>query len=337
METRQEHWGGLAAGFFFLSSMGAMMMIFITLLDFAGGMDLALLKIHGAGGWMALFACILMGCGGLMLFAELGNKVKAYHLHKPCIMLLGAACMAICAVCAILYASFYVTVFPWSDWVVLRRIIATVGLIAGIVLVLYPGPEMAEAPGRPFWRKGGLMALFFFASVPLGLAGILIIGAFSVEASMFSAMPIATLFSLLEMSGLWVLFGISLVVEAIAIFAYLASAKGHGAAAAYSVNNIMKGDFKVAFWLGVVVVGIVIPLVLVVATLLGFFFPGFVLIGSLCAIIGGGFLRTIILFAGVRVVLPGEEQEYVSQAEVTELAEALTQRWDEKAKWLAGR
>ena len=328
MEKRQEHWGGLAAGFFFLSSMGAMMFVIIGMLDFANS-----LLAQIVGGWLALAACVIIGIGGVMLFAELGNKGKAYMLHKPCIMLLGAACMAVCAGCALVYASFFIEL-PWSDLAWLRRVVAVVGMLAGLVLVLYPGPEMGEACGRPFWRAGGLMLLFLVTASTIGLAAILLFGSICATDTLFGdATLFVALLEYLSLDFLRTLFTGALVVEAIAIFIYLLAVKGSHPAATYAVNNIMKGDYKIAFWGGVIVIGIAIPLVLMLLPAI----PGLVMLACFCAIIGGAFLRAIILFAGVRVVLPGEENEFIEQDEISELAVYFNKRWDEKAKWLSGR
>lgn len=336
METRQEHWGGLAAGYFFLASMGCMMMMILALFDFAN----TEVFLQQVGGWIALAACILIAIGALMLVAELGNKKKIYHLHKPGIMLLGAAAMAICAVCAFVYATFFVSFLPWTEWLVLRRLVAAVGLLAGFVFVLYPGPEMAEAPGRPFWRRGGLMVLFFLVSIPVGLAGILVIGAFSATPAMFGeAIIINSLIELITLDKMWIAFAVTLAIGCVAIFAYLFSVRSKAAAAAYAVKNILSGEFKVTFWLVTIVIGIAVPLILAIISIANsdLFYPGFVLIASFCAIIGNACFRAIVLFAGVRVVLPGEEKEFITQEEITGLAAAFTEKWQEKAKWLSGR
>lgn len=70
-------------------------------------------------------------------------------------------------------------------------------------------------------------------------------------------------------------------------------------AARGSVREIISGALAPLFWIGFVVIGLVIPLMSV-------FFGGSTLLSSLCGLIGGFLLRYVVLRGGIKMPLSAQ-------------------------------
>ncbi|MCL2482576.1 MAG: polysulfide reductase NrfD, partial [Propionibacteriaceae bacterium] len=106
-----------------------------------------------------------------------------------------------------------------------------------------------------------------------------------------------------------------LSIEMVVVFLFLFFAgMSHQAPVTFSFHAVVTGPFAASFWIGLVVVGLAVPLVynlLAHRTSLAakLHAPGFVLAESLCVLVGGFMLRYLIVFAGsvghVFVTIPG--------------------------------
>ena len=127
--------------------------------------------------------------------------------------------------------------------------------LAGLFILLYPGFAMATSPAIPFWNNG-LMPILSLAN---GLASgglILVAVAATTKASPVPA-PLDTLVA-----------GELLVLACLTLFlaSYIAVMRRAGAAAQLSVQ-VLLNDNRGLFWGGIVVVGLVVPIVLVATNL----------------------------------------------------------------------
>lgn len=316
MEKKQTTWGFLAIGYFFLGALGAMTFFVGGLLDLGGQPWL--------GGPVAVFAVVMAGLGALMLLAELGQKFRflLVFTRPSSIMSLGAWFLGGFLVLAVVYASFFFDFFPWASQAGLRQAVGVLGMIFALLLVLYPALELGEARGRSFWHGAGLVPLFLVNALVSGTAGVILL------ASFFGAglHPVVSSLSwaLLTLTALDLIFILGYVLD---------MRRAPAEEAKKAAEKAWRGDFKSLFWGGIVVVGHLLPWLLYLAGQS----PALLEVRSLLIILGSLFLRQLILQAGVRVSLPGEENEWEDEAQIAHLAIELERTWQEREGWVHPR
>ncbi|WP_258360362.1 NrfD/PsrC family molybdoenzyme membrane anchor subunit [Moorella sulfitireducens] len=319
MEDKQAIWGRLAAGYFFCAALGAMVFAVIAFLDIISSpLDG---KASGTGSFLGL---AVAGLGGLLLLAELGNKKRFLLVFSrmQSIMTKGALFLACFIVLAAIYTSFWFDIFPWAGANAGRRVIGFLGIIFAVALVMYPGLELGEARGRSFWNGSALVPLWLTAALTSGLAGVILVAA-------VTGASIAPAIALLDKILLALI-----VTKVILIAAYIMGMRRAAPEEARrSVATLLSGSLKNIFWWGIVVCGHIIPCFLY----FGGSGAGILAIKSLFVLAGEACLRAAFLQAGVRVSLPGEDNEWYQEEEIAVLAARLEQTWQERAAWLNGK
>lgn len=319
MENKQEYWGALAAGYFFLAALGAMMFIVAAVLDLAGTAVAELIN-----GWVCLAAVVVAGIGAMLLTVELGNKMKFYLvMAKPTsIMSFGAIIMSAFMAIAFVYATTFFDFIPWYPAYGLREVLVVLGIVAAVVLVSYPGLELGEARGRSFWNGSGLVPLFLVYGAASGIAGVLLISMILGQAQD----P-----AILRLNG-GVLFGF-IAAQAVLLAGYLMGVSNTGAEEAKrAVAAILRGSLRTKFWWGVVAAGLAVPLIIYLCGNS----PALTAVKAVLILVGCACFRCVFLQAAVRRSLPGEENEWMSVQEEAQLGLRLEQRWKEKEAWLYG-
>ncbi|MBI4320613.1 MAG: polysulfide reductase NrfD [Chloroflexi bacterium] len=176
---------------------------------------------------------------------------------------------------------------PWTVDSTLGRGIQGISILASLLLIIYTGFVMAYSPAIQFWATPLLPALFGLYSLSAGTATMLITTYFTGERQVDFA-GLATL----EM----VLISAALAFVAIYLATMLYSTVGAKEAAAM----LTRGELAVPFWIGVVLVGLTIPLATVFY--LHFFgteFSPLVVVAAVLELVGGFLLRHCLLRAGV--------------------------------------
>jgi formate-dependent nitrite reductase membrane component NrfD len=144
----------------------------------------------------------------------------------------------------------------------------------------------------PFWNTGILPIVFVLAGVADGFGLIMGISLAGGDASIATAETWSR---------------ILLIINAFIIAVYLMSATYTSAIAKLSVREIIVGRVAVAFWLGIVVLGIVVPLVISVSSLFaGVEASSIMLITAIvCHTLGAFALKYCLLKVGIhRPILP---------------------------------
>ena len=80
--------------------------------------------------------------------------------------------MTFAIISGLVYAAYgidYSLIF-WRDWDVLRRLLALINIVTGLVVATYPGVLLGRHKGRPFWVGPGIMGLFLLSSLVTALA-----------------------------------------------------------------------------------------------------------------------------------------------------------------------
>ncbi len=254
--------GGIAGGAYFTAAIAD---------SFGGARDG---KVARVGYLLSLPLVVL--CGALLI-ADLGvplrflNMLKAFKFWDP--MSIGAWMLGVFGL-----FSFVSSVLSFSSsepMIALRRKIGIVGIIFGFFLASYTG-VLLSATALPFWSNARLMGALFLASgASTGMAAVSLImfltGASAGEG--WGKVKRADRFSM--------------VFELIVLAAFLALL---GSAA----HPILAGHFAPLFWGGLVVLGLLVPLVI------DFVAHGARAMAALSAVlvlVGGFILRYVILMS----------------------------------------
>jgi formate-dependent nitrite reductase membrane component NrfD len=194
----------------------------------------------------------------------------------------------------VLFTGFAAIQLIFSYWLpgtageVIFKVLA--GIMA-LAVATYTGFVMNYIKGIPLWNSALLPALFISCGIlgGFGLAVIIALNGGHVD------------IAAAETGSRWLL-----IINALLIATYLWRATLKGSAGKQSVMEQMQGSVAPIFWLGVVTLGIIIPLAIAFSS----FFAGdisaaLLVAGVACEIIGSLALRYCILKAGAyRPLLP---------------------------------
>jgi formate-dependent nitrite reductase membrane component NrfD len=171
----------------------------------------------------------------------------------------------------------WVTVIDWA-----ARIIAGVfSLLTGI----YCGFMMSFCKSVPFWNTGLLPIVFVIMGIADGLALIMGIGLIAGGVD----------FHNIETASRW-----ALVVNALLIGTYLINASYQSTTAEVSVKQLVVGRVAAAFWVGVVLLGIAVPLLISLISLFaGEASPPLLIVAIICHTVGAFALKYCVLKVGI--------------------------------------
>ncbi len=172
-----------------------------------------------------------------------------------------------------------------------------VGIVAGVFILLtgvYCGFAMSYCKSLPFWNTGLLPIVFVIMGVADGLA-------LSMGVNLATGGDEAAISTLESWSR------ILLVVNALLIAGYLVRAYSRHSAAELAAQDLIKGSTAWVFWILLVILGIVTPLVISFATI---FMSGntepLLIVAIVCHTVGAFALKYSVLKVGIyRSVLPG--------------------------------
>jgi formate-dependent nitrite reductase membrane component NrfD len=167
-------------------------------------------------------------------------------------------------------------------------------LLLGVGVVVYTGVLPSSMKSRPFWHGPALPVLFMVSAISNGIAvQYLLVHILS------SGSDVAVAEGLLTAANI-----VLLAVELIVLFIYVLTMRASAAPpAAQAANAWLKGRQKLAFWAGLVVIGLIAPLVLyAVGDNITW------ILASAGVLIGGIVLRFLIVYSGDRTLLPGEAE-----------------------------
>ncbi|MCE5253662.1 MAG: polysulfide reductase NrfD [Actinomycetia bacterium] len=167
--------------------------------------------------------------------------------------------------------------------------------LAGVCCVItsiYCGFAMSYCKSVPFWNTGLLPFVFLLMAVADGLALIMGVGLVTGEDVIPSAESATR---------------ILLIINALLIIVYLVNANYQSVTAELSVKELIRGRVAWVFWLGIVILGIVVPLVI---SIVSYFTgaeasAGLLVFAIICHTIGAFSLKYGVLKVGIyRPILP---------------------------------
>ena len=166
------------------------------------------------------------------------------------------------------------------DWI-MRGLAGVFSLLTGI----YCGFMMSFCKSVPFWNTGLLPIVFVIMGLADGLALIMGIGLITQNVD----------FHTIETATRWFL-----IINALLISTYLINASYQSTTAELSVKQLIVGRVAAAFWIGVVILGITVPLLIsIVSIFAGEASPPLLIIAIFCHTVGAFALKYCVLKVGI--------------------------------------
>ncbi|BAK45719.1 DmsC/YnfH family molybdoenzyme membrane anchor subunit [Eggerthella sp. YY7918] len=196
----------------------------------------------------ALIALICLAVGGCVSVLHMGHPERATHLLGN----LGSGLskelfiVAIMGIVALVYV-----ILSRKDYPGVTKVFGVLGGIIGIVLPIVAGASYLVA-ARPAWDSVALPLMFLGGGLAMGMllmCGLVLLKGNAAEEGGFALK--------LALAGV-----IIMVVTSLAYVVWIAIAPYQEASR--SIERLISGDLAVAFWVGVVLVGLVAPVVLTV-------------------------------------------------------------------------
>jgi formate-dependent nitrite reductase membrane component NrfD len=270
----QEEWGWLLALDLFFGGMG-------------GGLFLLCLGFNLPPS-VALISVLFVALGAVVLLIELGHPLRAWRaLCRPFSSWIsrGVFCVTLFMLFAILYSAPGFDAFAWlapeSD--AARRTIGIIAAVSALMVVLYPGFVLAASPSIPFWNSPLLPVIFALHSLMVA------------SGFLFLVAPVLDSAKLPLINSLEI---ILIVVNLVLGVMYLSASKGSGLAAKEAVRRLNAGSLGWTFKLGVVLLGMIGPLLIIL------WMPAVAALAGVFILIGGLLFRYCVLRAGVYVPFP---------------------------------
>jgi protein NrfD len=282
-------WGWPVALELFLAGLGGGIMIVSTVADLFFGTGNLFLPGSFA-------ATVLLAIGSSLLIFELGRPFQFYRVFslEKAIMTVGAHMLSLLIGVSFVYGTFLFSFLPWHPLEGLRQVVAVIGLLLGISVVIYTGVLPASMKARPFWHGPALPVLFMVSAIANGIAL-----QYLLVQALASDNDAAVAEGLLSAANI-----VLLVVGLIVLFIYVLTMRASAAPpAAQAANAWLKGRQKLAFWVGLVGIGLVVPLVLYAVGI-----TIACILASAGVLIGGIVLRFLMIYSGDRTPLPGEKE-----------------------------
>lgn len=169
----------------------------------------------------------------------------------------------------------------------LRRPAALLGLAFAFYLAAYPG-VLLGATARPLFVSGHwLGALFLAVGVSTGAAAIALV---------LTALGRASRDAL---GGLMRITTLALIVQAVALVLFVLSGRATGSAGvSRALGALLTGPHGMTFWVGAVLVGLVLPLAIQLGGAIRRGTPGLVALVSLLVLVGGFLVKYVLVTAG---------------------------------------
>lgn len=290
MKAKQEGiWGLQVVGYLFLAGLGSGAFGVAAGLDWqTNGQTRDLTNI---GAWIGLLG---VGCGCLLLLWDLGVPQRAFRLvgSRSSIISYGTAILSVLLLLA--FITIVINLFSIKVDPTAYRVLMVLAGIFALATSIYVGFLLAVVKCRPFWNTPLLPLLFVMSSLSTGISALTLV------ASVVSGLRAPAGAVDLMASGEVLLLSLEFLMVAF----YVVTMENSVPQARVGVRRLVRGDLAAVFWLGLVVVGLLLPLVLMAA---GAVVPPASV--AVLVMIGGFSLRYSVLSAGARALLPGEAQQ----------------------------
>ena len=243
-------------------------------------------RIHRASGFLAPFPVM---AGLLLLIFDLHRPSKFYKLmfnyNFTSVMSWG-----------VLLLGVFTIVSLWSMYLVYRgkeapRGIYILNVILGLGVGGYTGLLLSAISSNPLWGTHALPILFLVSALSTGIAGTLLVGHFLDSSHSDEEAKLEKTDRVLLVLEITVLLAV--------ILGWAYAPKGD-----LALKALLTGTYGLLFWLGFILIGLVIPFVLLWRKSQGNTGKNFTILIASMVLFGGALLRIIVVFAG-QSIYPG--------------------------------
>ena len=292
---KEEHrWGWPVAFYLFLGGLGGGMTALAGLSDL----------IFGRGEAFSLGSLIggsAIAVGSALLVFELGRPFQFWRVlsRQRAIMTAGAWMLSLTIFTSVAHFSFWPGFSPWQQLVGLRHLVAAINIVLGLGVCVYTGILLGSLRARAFWNTPILPVLFLVSGLSTGAAALsLSAGTWPYRGSAADVEAVHTALRSLDLT--------LVVFELMVLFLYVLMMRlSAGEVSARIAASWLAGQRSLAFWGGLVVLGLAAP------GLLYAVFSGAAHVAApVLVLVGGLVLRFLIVFSDERAELPGEGQYY---------------------------
>jgi formate-dependent nitrite reductase membrane component NrfD len=277
--TFQKEWGWPAAIEIFCGGTagGTYILSVLPYLLFSG-------KIFLTGVYASL---VLVGLSVFILVAEstsLRRLPRAFfNIKSP--LALGAISLSLLIVSSIATLGILYTGLATGA----LSIVVWLGVTVSLFTILYPGALLGIMKAIPFWSGSGTSILLLSAALVSGCAVVTLAGGLN-----------KLNFSLSRVT-LW-----GLVIYGLFLSIYVVRGRRSSKTAQISVEQLIKGNLFLIFIIGVIALGLVMPLALYIMDIISSSAP-ILYVGSGLILIGGILMRYSLIAAGVRIPMLSED------------------------------
>lgn len=311
---------------------------------FMSGILYFFLNIKYSLGFTILLGIVMLALGCLLLIFELGQPklfVRAF-IAKTAIIKWGAVLLTIAMIAAIVWWTYYWPVewnLFWYSWDWLEPAAIIVAMVASMGLMIYTGVLLSSLKAKPFWNTPILPVIFTVSAMSTGTAMVALCSAgspidfwmiltlessannvlagelgltgdeLSMIGSMFASSAEAYLESEVEytVSFMHMLDTLLVIVELVVLLLFVVMQYSSNEITAKNVaRRWLVGETKFTFWGGMIVCGLLIPLVSYLSglhMLTEYMAPVLVLLGGLL-------LRFLFVYNNDRREIPGTAAYY---------------------------
>ena len=247
-----------------------------------GGLYLVSLFFGSLWGMFIGWAIVAVIKGGAHL-VFLGKPLRAWRIIiRPHSSWLSRGILFVMAM--VLFGAIQMAFTYWAPGSAGEVVFKVLAGIAAFAVSIYTGFVLNSVKAVPFWNSTLLPVLFILCGVLGGFGLLVVIALFGGDADLAAA----------EAGSRWLL-----IANALLGGIYLWTAANRETTGKKSVLENIRGQLAPFFWIGIVVLGIVIPLgIALVTTFTHDISSGLLLTGVVCEIIGGLSLRYCVLKAG---------------------------------------
>ena len=260
--------------------------IFLWIAFYAGGLGggLYLVSLYFNSLWGMFLSWLIIAVvkGGAHLI-YLGKPLRFWRIvFRPNSSWLARGIIFVLAF--VLFAAVQLILSYWLPGTAVEIVFKVLAGMAALAVTVYTGFVLNTVKAVPFWNSTLLPLLFVLCGILGGFGLSVIIGLNGGNVDIAAA----------ETGSRWLL-----IANALLIVVYLWAAANRETTGKKSVVEQMRGNLAPVFWIGIVVLGIVIPLAIAFSSyLVGEVSSVLLVTGVACEVIGGLALRYCVLKAG---------------------------------------
>ena len=296
----QDAWGPLVAWYLFLAGTGAGAYMIGVIADHMGGRYKPVAKIG-----ICLGAPMVV-VGAILLLLDLGHPARfllAFLNPQSSMISIGIIIISVFILLGFIHMAMLI--FNKKNWwghLWLGRI----NFLFALGTTIYTGLLLGLLKAVPFWNTLTLPILFFISALSTGVGAIMVgLGFWRwIQPSLLDikrkrVMRSSRLLNRIDIP--------IILIEVFVLFFYVLFMVSSSGVAVVSANYLLSGDYALAFWMGVVVIGLLVPILLEIWVLGGnkslnqAQILDLGVISGLCLLFGGVVLRYAILAAGANV------------------------------------